>query len=109
MSETFSDMDGQGHGVHMEVAPAHPGLWAFGLPWTSGRQHRRMMQDLKYTANNLLITRDRYGGEVRLDKSGQPMLHYKVHAYDRKHMMRGVTRIAKNPPSSRGEANLCTT
>jgi choline dehydrogenase-like flavoprotein len=48
------------------------------------------MQKLHRVANIIVLTRDYYGGRVKTDRQGHPVLHYKVHPYDARHMMRGM-------------------
>jgi choline dehydrogenase-like flavoprotein len=91
----FADLDGRGYGVVLECAPAHPGISAAALPWLSGGEHKRLMQKLHRMANVIVLTRDYYGGEVKIDSRGQPMLHYKLHPYDAKHLMRGLIEALK--------------
>jgi choline dehydrogenase-like flavoprotein len=88
--EQFADLDGQGYGVRLEAAPAHPGLWGMALPWDSPRAHRRRMQQLPHLANFIVLTRDRHGGRVRIDGRGRPVIDYKLHRGDARHMIRGV-------------------
>ncbi len=90
VSEQFADLDGDGYGFRLEVCPAHPGLWALGLPWQSGRHHRHLMEQLPYLANLIILSRDKYPGRVATDRAGQPVLKYRLHPYDAKHLMQGV-------------------
>ena len=41
--DEFSNL-AKGYGYRIEAAPAHPGLLAVGVPWSTARQHRREMQ-----------------------------------------------------------------
>jgi choline dehydrogenase-like flavoprotein len=86
----FVNLDRRGYGIWLETAPMHPGFAALALPWQSGRQHKHLMQHYKFLTNNIVLTRDYYGGKVKLDADGQPVLHYKLHPYDAQHMMRGM-------------------
>ena len=90
MSRHFANLDGQGFGVWFETAPIHPGLAASVFPWYSGRAHKRTMQQIAHFADLIILTRDRYGGRVTTDKYGQPVLHYRLHPYDARHLMRGL-------------------
>jgi choline dehydrogenase-like flavoprotein len=93
--EHFADLDGEGYGIRIEASPAHPGLWALGLPWQSGEQHRTLMHQLPYLANSIFITRDRHGGRVRVDSQGRPRLHYRLHPDDARHFMEGVAHALR--------------
>ena len=90
VSEHFADLDGEGYGFRLEASPAHPGLWALGLPWQGGRPFRELMRQVPYLANTIVLTRDRYSGQVHVDGKGRPVLHYKVHPYDARHLMMGL-------------------
>ncbi len=86
----FSNLDGQGYGVAIESAPGHPGLAAVAMPWQDGLQHKQAMARYADLANILIIARDRDSGSVRLKKDGSPAIFYKLSAYDRVHLLRGV-------------------
>jgi choline dehydrogenase-like flavoprotein len=90
LSTEFASMDGHGYGVRLETAPVHPGISALTFSWQSGQEHKRLMRNLNHTANIIILTRDFYGGRVAVDRHGQPVLHYQLHPYDAKHLMRGL-------------------
>lgn len=91
----FNNQDGKGYGVVLEVAPAHPGLTAATLPWMGGEQHKRLISSMEHLANVIVIARDFHGGRVSIDKQGQPVVEYKLHSYDRKHLQKGVLEALK--------------
>ncbi len=41
--DQFANMDGEGYGVRLEMAPVHPGLGATSLPWAGGREWKRSL------------------------------------------------------------------
>lgn len=86
------DLDGSGYGVWLENAPAHPGLNGLANPWTGGRAHKEVVQKLPYTANIIILTRDRDGGRVTVDKQGKPVLKYRLSDYDARHLMFGMKK-----------------
>lgn len=86
----FANLDGKGYGVRLETAPVHPGIAAISMPWQSGLGHKHLMGCLNHMANIIVITRDRYGGRVTVDKDGEPVLHYSLHPHDARHLMRGT-------------------
>lgn len=88
--EEWADLDGNGYGVRLEVAPAHPGLWASALPWTSGWQHKELMDSLHHLANIIVITRDRGSGRVLTGSGQRPVLSYRMSPYDSQHMLHGL-------------------
>ncbi len=86
----YANLDGQGYGVWLETAPAHPGLFALAFAWRDGAEHKRVMQSVRHQANIIILTRDRGSGRVRLGPRGMPMLDYRVSDIDRRHMMQGI-------------------
>lgn len=90
LSSQFANLDGKGYGVRLETAPVHPGISALAFAWQSGREHKRLMGRLNHMANIIVLTRDLHGGRVTVDRDGQPVLHYQLHPYDARHLMRGT-------------------
>lgn len=90
ISRQFVNLDGAGYGVRLETAPIHPGIAALSIPWGSARQHRSVMATLPHLANVLVLTRDRFGGRVRVDRRGQPVIAYTLHPHDAAHVRRGI-------------------
>ena len=86
-SDQFGDLD-DAYGAKMEVAPAHPGLAAFSLPWRSREQHAAAMRESPHAAALISLTRDRGEGSVGLDKRGD--VRYQVNEYDMRHMLDGL-------------------
>ncbi|GAB5493529.1 MAG: GMC family oxidoreductase [Phototrophicaceae bacterium] len=95
VSKEFSNLDGQGYGFAIESAPAHPGLTAATIPWLNAKAHKNFMRHMNKMANVLAITRDYHGGSIKLDKYGEPQIHYKLHDYDKRHLQRGILEAAK--------------
>jgi len=85
----FSDL-GDGYGFVLETPPLHTGLPAAALPWTSGRGFKADMAGLRFTAAFIALVKDRDAGRVSVNRSGQPLIDYRLSAYDRAHMVRGV-------------------
>lgn len=86
-SDQFGDLD-DCYGAKMEVAPAHPGLSAFSLPWRSREQHAAAMRESAYAAALIALTRDRDEGSVALDERGD--VRYQLSDYDALHMFAGL-------------------
>lgn len=86
----FKNLDGKGYGVALETAPIHPGIGALSLSWESGRQHKDIMRHVDHLSNIIIITRDTYGGQIKLNKHGQPLIDYRLSDYDAAHLMRGI-------------------
>jgi choline dehydrogenase-like flavoprotein len=90
----FANLD-DGYGFVVEVAPAHPGMLALGLPWRDAKGHRDLMMQVRYVATFIVITRDRDGGLVSIDERGQPVIDYTVSARDGLHLIRGTQEAAR--------------
>ncbi|MFN8372728.1 MAG: GMC family oxidoreductase [Anaerolineae bacterium] len=90
LTSEFANLDARGYGVRLMNAPGHPGLFALATAWLSGRQHKVAMQQMEHTANIIIITRDFYGGQVKVDRAGNPEVHYRLHPADGQHMMKGI-------------------
>ena len=86
-SDQFSDLD-DAYGAKIEVAPAHPGLAAFSLPWRSREQHAAAMRDSPHAAAFISLTRDRDEGSVSVDERAE--IRYRVSEYDARHMLDGL-------------------
>ncbi|MFQ5871902.1 MAG: GMC family oxidoreductase N-terminal domain-containing protein [Candidatus Geothermarchaeales archaeon] len=93
--DRFSDLDGDHYGVRIEAVPSHPGLSALGLPWEGGRQHKDLMSQISKAAAFIVIARDRRGGSVTIDKKGEPVVRYRLHREDEKHLIKGVQEAAR--------------
>lgn len=91
----FERLDGN-WGVRIECPPVHPGLGAFALSWADGESFKQQMLDIRKMAVHVVLTRDRFGGSVTVGKrSGQPVIHYKLSDYDKKHLQRGLLESAR--------------
>jgi choline dehydrogenase-like flavoprotein len=83
------------YGFVIEVAPAHPGMQALGLPWRDAQRHQELMSQAAQLATFIVITRDRASGTVRVDERGQPVLDYTVSRFDARHLIRGAQEAAR--------------
>jgi choline dehydrogenase-like flavoprotein len=82
-------LDGNfGHWI--ETPPVHAGMAGLALPWEGPAQHRRDMERVGHMSTFIVLTRDKFGGRVRLDRQGQPLVSYQLSAYDRAHMIDGI-------------------
>lgn len=82
-------LDGN-YGHWIETPPVHAGMAALALPWENAGQHRRDMERVRNMASFIVLTRDKFGGRVRVDRQGQPVVDYQLHPYDRQHMLHGL-------------------
>ena len=85
----FADL-ADGYGFVLEVPALHPGLAAVALPWAGGRAYKRDIANLRYTAAFIVLVKDRDAGRVSINRSGQALIDYRLSAYDRAHMQRGI-------------------
>lgn len=93
-SDQFARQDGA-YGCKLETAPGHPGLAALALPWQGGEQFKADLLRLQNAAMWIVLTRDRDGGRVRVDREGRAYFDYRLSAYDRAHMIRGMQAAAR--------------
>jgi choline dehydrogenase-like flavoprotein len=93
-SDQFADLH-EGYGFKFETAPVHPSLQALATPWTSSDQFREWMGRLPRTALAGILLRDRFGGRVRVDREGNPIVDYHLSRYDRRHLRRAIAAAAE--------------
>ena len=85
----------KGYGYRIEAAPAHPGLSAVGVPWSSARQHRREMQQVRFAAPFIVLTRDSSSGRVRITRDGAPYFDYRLGSAERRLLKHGMATAAR--------------
>jgi len=93
-SDQFADLDA-GYGFKFETVPVHPSLQALAAPWESAAGHRDRMAKLSQTALVGILLRDRFGGRVRVDRDGSPVVDYRLSLYDREHLRRAIGAAAQ--------------
>jgi long-chain-alcohol oxidase len=93
-SDQHRDLD-NGYGVKYETGPTQPHLALGFVPWRGGRAHRELMEALPFTAPLGVLVRDRDGGEVRVGRDGQPVVHYHLSDYDLAHLRVGLEGAAQ--------------
>ncbi len=94
VSDEFTQLDGN-FGYKLETPPLHTGFGAMSLTWKNGEQFKQDMLNLKNTGTFIVLTRDKFGGRVEVDKNGRTLVHYKLNPYDRKHLVHGMVEGAK--------------
>ncbi len=82
-------------GAKLETPPIHSGLLAMALPWLSGKAHKEGMLKAEHVGAFIVLTRDRDGGSITLDKRGRPVAHYHISNFDLAHLQRGVAEAAR--------------
>jgi choline dehydrogenase-like flavoprotein len=95
VNDTFTRLHGTNFGVKLETPPTHPGLLAMVLPWLGGQQHRELLRAAGHLGSFIVLTRDRDGGRVSIDKQGTPLIDYALSAFDRANMLEGVRAAAE--------------
>ena len=95
VNDCFTRLNGTNFGAKLETPPAHPGLMAMVLPWLNGEQHKQMMLDAAHLGSFIVLTRDRDGGRVSIDKNGAPLIDYALSDFDRNSMLQGVRAAAE--------------
>lgn len=92
--DEFSNLS-EGYGYRVEAAPAHPGLLSVGIPWWGAREHRREMQQVRYEAPFIVLTRDSNEGQVRITKTGQPYFDYQLGKEEKRLLRHGMAAAAR--------------
>ena len=95
VNDTYTMLHGTNFGAKLETPPTHPGLLSMVLPWRSGRQHHEMMRDASHLGSFIVLTRDREGGRVSIDKNGAALIDYVLSDFDRANMLEGVRAAAQ--------------
>jgi len=93
-SDQFRDIE-DGYGLKFETAPAHPHLMLNFIPWRGAGAHFELMQALSNTVPMGVLLRDRDGGEVRVGRDGEPIVRYKLSAFDAEHLRTGIDGAAQ--------------
>jgi long-chain-alcohol oxidase len=83
------------YGVKYETTALQPVIAAAALPWRDPVQHRSFFQRLINTVGIGVLLRDRDGGHVTVDAQGQPVTHYAVSRFDRRHLRQGFISAAR--------------
>jgi choline dehydrogenase-like flavoprotein len=92
--DQFSSLS-EGYGYRIEAAPVHPGLLSVGLPWKSARDHRREMQQIRFAAPFIVLTRDSSSGRVRITHDGRPYFDYRLGKQERRLLRHGMATAAR--------------
>jgi long-chain-alcohol oxidase len=93
-SDEHRNLD-DGYGVKYETAAGHPHLSVPFLPWRNARDHHELMQAIAHTTAFGVLLRDRDGGEVRVDRAGEPVIRYRLSDYDVRHLRVGIEGAAR--------------
>jgi choline dehydrogenase-like flavoprotein len=77
LCDEFADT-GEGYGFLIETAQYAPGLIGSATPWISGADHKQRMEEFRFTATFISLTRDRGSGQVTIDPNGEAVPTYAV-------------------------------
>ncbi len=77
LCDEFADT-GDGYGFLIETAQYAPGLIGSATPWISAADHKQRMEEFRFTANFISLTRDRGAGQVSVDANGESLPMYAV-------------------------------
>ncbi|EQD71996.1 glucose-methanol-choline oxidoreductase, partial [mine drainage metagenome] len=88
-SPEFSELDGN-YGVYLETVPGHPGLIALATPWDGAGRHRGHMRDAEHMADLLVLSRDRIGGRLTVDRDGRARVDYRISRETERHLRTGL-------------------
>ncbi|UOQ98950.1 FAD-dependent oxidoreductase [Hymenobacter sp. 5317J-9] len=94
VNDTYTQLHGTNFGAKLETPPTHPGLLSMVLPWLSGQQHHELLRDASHLGSFIVLTRDRDGGRVTIDKNGASLIDYALSDFDRANMLEGVRAAA---------------
>jgi choline dehydrogenase-like flavoprotein len=94
LCDHFARLQG-GHGIRLEVMPAHPGLLALAVPWENGQDHKQLMTRVRNVASFIVLTRDTGEGSVTVDAQGDPVIAYWPNETDRGHLTRGLQELTR--------------
>ncbi|MGB1207509.1 MAG: GMC family oxidoreductase N-terminal domain-containing protein [Chitinophagales bacterium] len=93
LNDDFSKLDGN-YGFKLETPPMHTGVMALAFSWQGG-QHKEQMLQASHIGAFIVLTRDKFGGRITIDKKGEAVMNYKLSVYDKKHMFKGIEEAAK--------------
>ena len=94
LCDEFAQLDGR-YGFRLETPPIHPGLFAMAIPWEGAREHRELLRHIERCGAFIVLTRDRNGGTVRVDREGRAVSRYALDQRQRAIVRRGIAEAAR--------------
>ncbi|CAI6098879.1 unnamed protein product [Clonostachys chloroleuca] len=92
----FEDLDGEGHGVKVEVMNTLPNTWLTWSPWENGQQFKKLASQMDHTAGFVIVHRDKVTGRVYPDpEDGRCRIEYSPSPSDRQMILQGIMRTAQ--------------
>ena len=96
-----------GYGLKYETAANHPHLFIAFSPWRGARRALRADGGaVEHRSPSGVLLRDRDGGEVRVGRDGEPVVRYKLSAFDTEHVSHRDRRGGPDPRGGRRAADL---
>jgi len=92
LCDRFADLD-DGFGAVIEVAPAHPGIQALGIPWAGAAAHAAELAPARNRAVLIALARDRGAGQV--GSGVRTDVRYRLDPYDGAHLARALAGAAR--------------
>jgi long-chain-alcohol oxidase len=105
--EEHARLDGS-YGVRYETAPVHPGFLGAGLQWNGARESLDLARRYPRLAPIFPLVRDRDGGEVHVDRDGEPSFRYRVSRHDLRHLRAGFVGAARILEAAGGKRIVST-
>jgi choline dehydrogenase-like flavoprotein len=93
-SDEFRNLD-DGYGLKLETAAQHPHLLIPFSPWRGSRASWELVEAISNTVPIGVLLRDRYGGEVRVGRDGEPVVRYALSDFDAAHLRTGFAGAAE--------------
>jgi long-chain-alcohol oxidase len=93
-SDELADLHA-GYGMKLESAPFHPSVLAMYAPWRGARQHAELMDRLPHIVPIGLLLRDSSEGRVGVDRTGEPVISYRLDDFDVDHVRTGLDGAAQ--------------
>ncbi|CAH0047633.1 unnamed protein product [Clonostachys solani] len=92
----FEDLDGEGHGVKVEVMNTLPNTWLTWSPWENGQQFKKLASQMDHLAGFVIVHRDKITGRVYPDPvDGRCRIEYSPSPSDRQMILQGIMRTAQ--------------
>ena len=108
LSNAVENVDGNHYGSKIEIPACHPGMFAAGLKWQSGFQHKRDMMNYAYTLPMISLCRDFDSiGSISIDSKGEPRIHYSLSKHDETSLIEG-SLMACNILAACGASTIST-
>jgi len=94
VNDSFTQLTGN-YGFKIETPPVHPAMMSLSVPWQNGEAFKNEMLNVSDFASFLILCRDKYGGNIKLSKRKQPLVHYNLHQFDLQHLLKGLEESCK--------------